>query len=72
MLGTAEMGGIEGGQEVVEPRDRGGEDAAKGVVGVAHVGDGVVEDQGTAGCCLDRVGRVHGVKRHWVVCREDT
>ena len=62
------MVGQEGGLEMVEPRDRGGEDPAEGVVGVAHVGDGVVEDQGTAGCCLDGVGRAHGVKRYGPVC----
>ena len=53
---------------MVEPRDRGGEDAAEGVVGVAHVGEGVVEDQGTAGCGGDGVGRAHGVERYGPVC----
>ena len=62
--------GLEGGQEVVEPRDRGGEDPGQSVVGVAHVGDGVVEDQGTAGSCVDGVGRAVGVKCNWVVCRQ--
>ena len=57
---------------MVEPRDRGGEDPGQRVVGAAHVGDGVVEDQGTAVCCLDGVDRAHGVKRNRVVCREGT
>ena len=65
------MVGQEGGLEMVEPRDRGGEDPGQSVVGVAHVGDGVVEDQGTADCCVDGVSGADGVKRNRAVCREE-
>ena len=62
MLAGAKIAGREGGLEVVESRARGGEDPGQCVVGVAHVGDGVVEDQGATGCCLDGVVGVDGIE----------
>ena len=69
VLAGAQIIGHDGGLEVVESRHRRCEDPGQRIVGVADVGDRVVQDDGSMRCCLHGVGVVPGVEGYRLVQR---